>query len=716
MKKNYLHYIFPILYSLAFAFFSYNSSAQCNNTDWNALKALYSSTEGQFWLNKTNWNQVTSNSPPANCNLGSMYGITLNSSGRVSEVDLSNNLLSGSIPSQFYQMSNLRKVNLSKSELSGTLSSNFGNLFFLEELNLAENDFTGSIPNSYGNINNLKILDLKKNLLSGVIPFSLGNLTGLTILDLGNNNIGDYIPVELCELNNLTKLNLRKNNLTGKIPPELCGITSLIELDLSHNSLDGDIPIEIGNLSDLEILSLSNNSLGPNFPQEIGFLSKLKKLDLANNIIQDDIPEEVGEIIVNSLESLDLYDNTIRGGIKVIATSLAKRQRALVGFRIANNQMTWVCPPTNLGTFCIDNILPSDIDPGNYFTTTWDNFCMQLCEGTSSSGLRVWPGDTNLDGKVNAKDYLPIVEKLFYLQTGPARTNNHKNNEWYGHPVPEWGIKNEYGLDIAHLDCNGDGIINENDQLAIDININNNHPESWAESPESEFQSERYTDAGGSNLTMQLVEMNSASNNRTRVGINLSNGDGTYVHKLYSGYFTILFNEPISNATVNLSDLGSWLGNNVEVFTNILPSNKRMLEVAFIKSDGVASSDINYDRYIGYVEYESSSSNNAQRTVSSNCFQTFDTQQMRMNDDFSNPIPLSNTSYVISGSCTNSDRTVNASGFPNDCYNYTGTISTSGNVVLNNNEQAEFRANRVRLNTGFKVRAGAYFRAVYGCM
>ena len=62
------------------------------NTDRAALAALYNTTNGSSWLDDTNW---VSSRP-----LGEWYGVSTDADGRVTELDLRDNQLSGSIPSE----------------------------------------------------------------------------------------------------------------------------------------------------------------------------------------------------------------------------------------------------------------------------------------------------------------------------------------------------------------------------------------------------------------------------------------------------------------------------------------------------------------------------------------------------------------------------------------------------------------------------------------
>ena len=81
---------------------------------------------------------------------------------------------------------------------------------------------TGEIPPEIGNLTNLNVIILGVNQLSGPIPAEIGHLTNLTILNLQSNQLTGEIPTEIGNLSNLTLLNLSNNQLTGSIPDEIC--------------------------------------------------------------------------------------------------------------------------------------------------------------------------------------------------------------------------------------------------------------------------------------------------------------------------------------------------------------------------------------------------------------------------------------------------------------------------------------------------------------
>ena len=79
----------------------------------------------------------------------------------------------------------------------------------LEELNVSNNNLTGALPSQIGNLKKLKILKANDNGFTGV-PAELGQLTELEIIDLSNNKLTG-LPNELGQLKNLKILNISNN-------------------------------------------------------------------------------------------------------------------------------------------------------------------------------------------------------------------------------------------------------------------------------------------------------------------------------------------------------------------------------------------------------------------------------------------------------------------------------------------------------------------------
>lgn len=90
------------------------------------------------------------------------------------------------------------------------------------------------------------------------------------------------------------------------------------------------------------------------------------------------------------------------------------------------------------------------------------------CEGNI-----VWPGDANNDRIAHHYDLLNIG--LGFGKRGPKRAN--VNIEWKGNKAEDWDVAFNNGLNSKYADCNGDGIINEGDRLAIVENYGLTHGE-----------------------------------------------------------------------------------------------------------------------------------------------------------------------------------------------------------------------------------------------
>ena len=237
-----------------------------------ALVALYNATGGANWTNNTNW---LSNEP-----LSEWHRVETDEDGRVTALRLVANGLSGEIPAELENLTNLQVLSLSTNTLSGEIPAELENLTNLQILSLSANELSGKIPAELGNLTNLEGLDLLQNTLSGEIPAELGNLTNLQLLYLHSNELSGEIPAELGNLANLQSLYLSENELSGEIPAELGNLANLQLLYLDSNKLSGKIPARLGNLTNLEDLFLNRNELSGPLPLTLSALSQLLVLDI----------------------------------------------------------------------------------------------------------------------------------------------------------------------------------------------------------------------------------------------------------------------------------------------------------------------------------------------------------------------------------------------------------------------------------------------------
>ena len=80
-------------------------------SDRAVLVALYAATDGANWANSDKW---LSQSP-----IGKWYGVITDGSGRVTYLNLAQNQLTGQIPSELGNLSNLQELSLYRNQLVG---------------------------------------------------------------------------------------------------------------------------------------------------------------------------------------------------------------------------------------------------------------------------------------------------------------------------------------------------------------------------------------------------------------------------------------------------------------------------------------------------------------------------------------------------------------------------------------------------------------------
>jgi Leucine-rich repeat (LRR) protein len=275
LKNHSWIFMLGLIWPIAQAATECASVSEIPTTECDALVALYNSTDGANWSDNTDWN--VTDTP---C---SWFGVGCED-GHVIGLWLSDNQLSGPIPTELENLSNLRELGLSNNQLSDSIPTELENLTHLEYLDLSDNQFEDFIPVGLGNLSRLRSLYLSSNKLKGSIPDELGNLSHLRYLDLSSNKLEDSIPATLGNLTNLWDLDLSNNKLSGPIPTELGDLVNLIwGLNLSDNQLSSSIPSELGNLTYLGYLWLNDNELCGNVPVSFMDLEALFELSIDNN-------------------------------------------------------------------------------------------------------------------------------------------------------------------------------------------------------------------------------------------------------------------------------------------------------------------------------------------------------------------------------------------------------------------------------------------------
>jgi Leucine-rich repeat (LRR) protein len=274
------------------AVFDCSTATGLPQAECEALVALYNATGGTGWVNQTGWLQTTT---PCQ-----WFGVTCHME-RIIYLQLSNQGLTGAVPSQIGSLSELRWLHLFWNQIT-SLPPEIGQLTKLEQLYVYKNQLT-SLPPEIGSLIGLTYLPLSYNQLS-TLPAELFDLPHLQNLQLDHNRF-ETLSAALGNAANLISIRLEDNYLRA-LPNEIGYLTKLKSLNLENNYLVS-LPDALWTLPELETLNLANNWIS-SLPPAIGNLPRLSSLDLSYNRLTA-VPSTIGSL--GWLSGLNLGGNQL---------------------------------------------------------------------------------------------------------------------------------------------------------------------------------------------------------------------------------------------------------------------------------------------------------------------------------------------------------------------------------------------------------------------
>ncbi|XP_026437712.1 probable LRR receptor-like serine/threonine-protein kinase At3g47570 [Papaver somniferum] len=188
-------------------------------------------------------------------------------SSQLEQIYFGINKLEGQIPSSLGSCHKLQILRLQGNQLVGTIPKQVMGLSSLSiSLDLSRNLLTGTLPSEAIALEKIVRIDLSENQLSGNIPTSLEKCLGLGYLNLQGNFFEGIIPPSLKSLTGIQNLDLSRNHLSGPIPKYLESFISLEYLNLSYNEFEGEVSKQgiFKNISAFSILG--NNKLCGGIP------------------------------------------------------------------------------------------------------------------------------------------------------------------------------------------------------------------------------------------------------------------------------------------------------------------------------------------------------------------------------------------------------------------------------------------------------------------
>ena len=260
-------------------------------SDRDILVALYEATDGPNWFNSENWR--------TDVPLGEWYGVETDASGRVVRLDLGGRWdtdarewiphgLSGAIPAELGNLTDLIYLQLQDNQLSGTIPVELGSLVQLEDLLLSSNELTGTVPLIFLELLQLRWFQFEdngglclpadlvtwyegiENREGPVCPdadvlralYEAAGGAGWTNADgwLGDGPLGDWWGVDIDTSGRVSAVDLEGNGLSGSLPRRLGDLAGLTILRIGDPALSGRLPSSLSR-TPLQELRYANTDL-----------------------------------------------------------------------------------------------------------------------------------------------------------------------------------------------------------------------------------------------------------------------------------------------------------------------------------------------------------------------------------------------------------------------------------------------------------------------
>lgn len=199
------------------------------------------------------------------------------------QIDISDNLLDGTLPATLGNVTTLTDINLSNNSLVGTLPVSWSNLAHLLNLDLDDNRLTGPLdPTLAASLMRLQNVNLQQNQFTGTLPSGMSRWSNLRTLTLNNNRFNGTLPAWPAYFN-VQSIQLSNNQLTGELPHNWANMTALQTLWLDHNHFNGTLPADLALASSLKVVYLNNNDLTGRFPSDYGNMYNLESMRIDYN-------------------------------------------------------------------------------------------------------------------------------------------------------------------------------------------------------------------------------------------------------------------------------------------------------------------------------------------------------------------------------------------------------------------------------------------------
>uniref|UniRef100_A0A7S1Y4K1 Leucine-rich repeat-containing N-terminal plant-type domain-containing protein n=1 Tax=Grammatophora oceanica TaxID=210454 RepID=A0A7S1Y4K1_9STRA len=184
--------------------------------------------------------------------------------------------------------------------LSGKDSDNQG----VTSIDLSENNLMGTLPTEVFGLPLLSELIVSEN-EDLVVPLEfVRNAKSLEIIKLSECRVPKIHGIEWPKT--VREIHITGVGLTGSFPAEILDLGETLEgLYIAYNAFSGPLPPRLGQLTMLTDFYAYDNHFSGTLPKEVGTMSSLENLVLAENLISGPLPSEISSL--NNLEVFSCY-------------------------------------------------------------------------------------------------------------------------------------------------------------------------------------------------------------------------------------------------------------------------------------------------------------------------------------------------------------------------------------------------------------------------
>jgi hypothetical protein len=313
----------------------------------------------------------------------------------------------------------------------------------------------------------------------------------------------------------------------------------------------------------------------------------------------------------------------------------------------------------------------------------------------------VWPGDADYDLQANNVDLLSLG--VTFAATGTTRAS--ASNSWTAQPSADWSQHIALGTNYKHSDCNGDGIIDLNDTLAIVLNYGQNHVF-------REAAPDLAPNVASANPQIYLVPVSDTVAGFSYAYVDMYVGTAALpVNNLYGLSFTVNYDNALTQANSASTDFnGSYLGVKNTSMITLAHDNSGQNEIGACRN---THTEIDGYGYLGRMRVST-------QGVSNYTPLAFTVSDVRAINAFGTTIPLDGMGTTIIIDPTLPAGTMNAQAdmhvnlFPNPAnenITINTSIPTSSIVITDALGRAIFTTKPTSLQT--QINVGAFAKGVY---